>query len=120
SIADNISFCSDRPDPCRTEACARLAAVHDDIAAMPMGYATLIGDMGTVLSGGQKQRVLIARALYRRPRLLLLDEATSHLDLAREKVVNEAIRTTCMNAGFRQSSWYTAFKATYNRWRHFA
>jgi ATP-binding cassette subfamily B protein RaxB len=94
SIADNISFFSDRPDPARIEECARLAAVHDDIAKMPMDYNTLIGDMGTVLSGGQKQRVLIARALYRRPAILLLDEATSHLDVEREKAVNTAIRAT--------------------------
>ena len=59
---------------------------------MPMGYGTLIGDMGTVLSGGQKQRVLLARALYRGPGLLLLDEATSHLDVARERAVNAALR----------------------------
>jgi len=57
-----------------------------------MGYNTLIGDMGTVLSGGQKQRVLLARALYKDPKVLFLDEATSHLDVAREKRVNEAIR----------------------------
>ena len=59
--------------------------MHDDIVAMPMGYHTLIGDMGTVLSGGQKQRVLLARALYKQPKILLLDEATSHLDIARER-----------------------------------
>ena len=59
---------------------------------MPMGYNTLIGDMGSALSGGQKQRLLIARALYHRPRLLLLDEATSHLDLMLEARVNQAIR----------------------------
>jgi ATP-binding cassette subfamily B protein RaxB len=92
SIADNISFFSDYPDLQRIEQCAKLAAVHDDILAMPMGYHTLMGDMGTVLSGGQKQRVLIARALYHQPSILLLDEATSHLDMHREGAVNEAIR----------------------------
>lgn len=92
SIADNICFFSERPDRDHIEACARQAAVHDDIVAMAMGYETLIGDMGTVLSGGQKQRVLIARALYFRPGILLLDEATSHLDVGREKEVNAAVR----------------------------
>ena len=92
SIADNISFFAASPDLQRIEDCAKLAAVHDDIVTMPMGYSTLIGDMGTVLSGGQKQRVLLARALYHQPVILLLDEATSHLDVDREKEVNAAIR----------------------------
>lgn len=92
SIADNICFFAETYDEERVEACARMAAIHDDIVGMPMGYGSLIGDMGTILSGGQKQRVLIARALYRRPGILLLDEATSHLDVAREKAVNEALR----------------------------
>lgn len=92
SIADNISFFAAVPDLQRVEECAQLAAVHDDIIAMAMGYSTLIGDMGTVLSGGQKQRVLLARALYRQPVILLLDEATSHLDVDREKEVNAAVR----------------------------
>ncbi|NML15639.1 peptidase domain-containing ABC transporter [Azohydromonas caseinilytica] len=94
SIADNICFFADRPDLRRIEACARQACLHDEIAAMPMGYHTLIGDMGTVLSGGQKQRTLIARALYRNPGVLLLDEATSHLDVANEQAVSAAIRAT--------------------------
>ena len=92
SIADNIAFFDPAADQAHIEECAARAAIHDDIVAMPMGYHTLIGDMGTVLSGGQKQRVLLARALYKRPKVLLLDEATSHLDLACEKQVSEAIR----------------------------
>lgn len=92
SIADNIAFFAPDADLGWIEAAARAAAVHDDIAAMPMGYGTLIGDMGTALSGGQKQRVLLARALYRHPRALFLDEATSHLDVARERAVNETLQ----------------------------
>jgi len=91
SIGENISFFDPQYDPDRAAECAAIAAIHDDICAMPMGYNTLVGDMGTVLSGGQKQRVLLARALYKQPALLFLDEATSHLDITRERVVNVAI-----------------------------
>lgn len=93
SIGDNISFFDPAPDHGSIERFARLAAVHDDIAAMPMGYNTLIGDMGAALSGGQKQRILLARALYKQPRILFLDEATSALDVQRERAVNDAIRS---------------------------
>jgi ATP-binding cassette subfamily B protein RaxB len=92
SIADNVSFFHSGPSQEAIERCTRLAAVHDDIVAMPMGYHTLIGDMGAALSGGQRQRLLLARALYKQPRILFLDEATSALDVQRERQVNEAIR----------------------------
>ena len=92
SIIDNISFFSAEADLAWVQECARVASIHDEILAMPMGYHTLIGDMGAALSGGQKQRLLLARALYKRPKILFLDEATSSLDVERERAVNHAIR----------------------------
>jgi ATP-binding cassette, subfamily B, bacterial len=84
SIHDNIAF--GRPGISREDviAGAKVAHVHDDIAALPMGYETLIGPGGTGLSGGQRQRVALARALVKQPLLLVLDEATSALDPATE------------------------------------
>jgi len=92
SVADNISFFDSQADQARVEECARLASIHTEIVAMPMGYNTFVGYLGSVLSGGQQQRVLLARALYRRPKILVLDEATSHLDVKREIMVSAAIR----------------------------
>lgn len=96
SVAENISFYDHHQDMEHIIACAIHAAVHNEITSMPMGYQTLVGDMGSSLSGGQKQRILLARALYKRPRILSLDEATSHLDIDNEMKVTVALKSLGM------------------------
>lgn len=87
TIRRNISYNDHSlPMPAVVRA-ARLAALHEDIERMPMGYETMIAEGGSALSGGQRQRLAIARALARDPRMLVLDEATSDLDSTTEAVV---------------------------------
>lgn len=96
SILDNIVFFEECRDMDRVCQAAEVAHIHDIIAALPMGYETLVGDMGSILSGGQKQRLLLARALYKQPKILFLDEATSHLDQQNERSINNALQPLAM------------------------
>ena len=92
SLGDNISFFSIEQDMDRLERVAKDAFIFDDINRMPMGFHSLAGDMGSTLSGGQVQRVLIARALYKKPKILFLDEASSALDSNTEKQINSVLK----------------------------
>ncbi|MGH9475683.1 MAG: ATP-binding cassette domain-containing protein [Terriglobales bacterium] len=94
TISQNINFFDALPDVERVRECARIACIGEEIMAMPMGFNSLVGPSGEGVSGGQKQRILIARALYRAPRILVLDEATSHLDIETEAKIMRNLSAT--------------------------
>jgi len=87
TIRDNIAFGADDIERDDLLAAVKLARVHEEINALPMGYDTLVSSTGAGLSGGQRQRIVLARALAKQPRLLILDEATSALDPAMEEEI---------------------------------
>ena len=89
TIAKNIAFGEEEPDPERVAWAAKVANAHEFIQRLPLGYDTRIGETGIALSGGQRQRIAIARAVYNRPPILIFDEATSALDTESEKAVKE-------------------------------
>ncbi|MGE8941946.1 peptidase domain-containing ABC transporter [Leptospira interrogans] len=91
TLADNIGGFDPDLDMQRVVAAAVAAQVHNDVVRMPMQYLTLVGDMGSTLSGGQRQRILLARALYRQPRILILDEGTANLDEQNEELIADLI-----------------------------
>lgn len=92
TIAQNISSFERDVDMSAVYTAAYLANIHEEILTMPMGYGTLVGDLGSSFSGGQKQRLIIARALYKKPKILILDEATSHLDVDNELSINSQLK----------------------------
>lgn len=91
SVADNIAFGIDTPDPEAIRQAAVVAHADEFIDELPHGYQTNIGDRGGKLSGGQRQRLSIARAVYKNPPILILDEATSALDTKSERLVQSAL-----------------------------
>ena len=93
TIRENITLAAPDATMDEVEEAARLAAIHDDVVRMPLGYETVLADGGASLSGGQRQRLALARALVHRPAILILDEATSALDSATETQVYENLRT---------------------------
>jgi ATP-binding cassette subfamily B protein RaxB len=91
SISENIAVFDANIDMERVIESAKSAQIHDEILLKPMQYQTLIGDMGAALSGGQKQRILLARSIYRNPRLLILDEGTANLDRNSETLIADYV-----------------------------
>jgi ATP-binding cassette subfamily B protein len=97
TIYYNIAY--GRPDATRTEIeeAARLARIHDFIAALPDGYETVVGERGLKLSGGEKQRVAIARVILKAPQILIFDEATSALDTKTEREIQASLAEVAAN-----------------------
>ena len=88
TIRQNIAFQEPEMPIEQVIAAATVAAIHQDIAQMPLAYDTILAEGGATLSGGQRQRLQLARAIARQPKVLLLDEATSHLDVLTEREVD--------------------------------
>jgi len=93
TVRQNISLHDPAMEMEQVVEAARLAAIHDDIMQMPMGYETFVSEGGSALSGGQRQRLALARAIAHHPAILLLDEATSHLDVLTEQQVEQNLRS---------------------------
>ena len=99
SIRENVVFFDSSPDLKRVQEVCEQAQIHAEIVMSPMGYDSLIGDMGSSLSGGQQQRILMARALYQNPKILFLDEGTAHVDATTEQQIMDNLKNlglTCI------------------------
>ena len=95
TIADNIAYGIDNPNPDAVKAAAEAAYADEFIDQLPQGYATVVGENGVMLSGGQRQRLAIARAIFKDAPVLILDEATSALDTESERYIQKALEDVC-------------------------
>lgn len=93
TLQNNIAFGSSEKSLASVEHAARLACIHDNIAAFPEQYQTVVGERGVTLSGGQKQRSSIARALMKDAPILILDDALSAVDTDTERKILDNLRT---------------------------
>lgn len=93
TVAENIAFGTANFEHHKIEEAALNAAIHEDIAALPLGYETLVGERGVTLSGGQKQRISIARAFVKDPSILVLDDCLSAVDARTEKLILKNLKT---------------------------
>jgi ATP-binding cassette subfamily B protein len=91
TIAENIAYGCERATDEEIRHAARMACIHDEIMAMPGGFAAQVAERGQNLSGGQRQRIALARVFLKNPPILILDEGTSALDNINERKVQEAI-----------------------------
>ena len=107
TIADNLRLGKPDATVSELEHVARIAQIHETIAALPNGYQSMIGERGVNLSGGQRQRLAIARALLKDPAILVLDDALSAVDTDTESMILNALRDQAEGIGARTTSMPT-------------
>ena len=87
TISNNVRFGKMDAPQAEVEQFAKYAAIHNELAELPEGYDTMVGERGVTLSGGQKQRMSIARALIKEPDIVILDDCLSAVDTTTEKMI---------------------------------
>jgi ATP-binding cassette subfamily B protein len=93
TLADNVAFGLRQPDAARVRRSAQRAQLEKDLAELPEGYDTVVGERGVMLSGGQRQRTALARALALDPRILILDDTLSAVDAETEAAIQRELES---------------------------
>ena len=92
SLGENVAYGLPEADITRIREAAERAQLAKDVAELPEGYDTLVGERGVMLSGGQRQRTALARALALRPSILILDDTLSSVDTETESAIRRNLR----------------------------